>query len=112
MLCILCGQEHMSYHDMLKECQSENWLPVLVMRINDKTILPMFENERFAARFIKRNLPKKWTTGVIAITPQDAERMNEKGWEAIKFTFPRKVKNIVKFDVEVIECNDVIVQRA
>ena len=111
MLCILCGQGHMSYQDMLKECQSENWLPVLVMRMNGQTILPMFPNERLAAGFIRRNLPKEWTTGVIAITSEDADQMDEKGWKAIEFTFPRKVKDIVEFDVEVIECKDVAVQR-
>lgn len=115
-LAILCGHGHMNYNDMVKECQEENWLPVLVLRTKDMPadsppIVPIFQSEQVAAGFIRRNLPKDWLCGTIKITLRDASWMDDKGWRALEFTFPRKMKDVVNFDVEVLECTDVCLQR-
>jgi hypothetical protein len=34
---------------------------------------------------------------------RDAEWMDERGWEAIKFEYPRILKDIIEFDVEILE---------
>jgi hypothetical protein len=56
-----------------------------------------------AEQFVKRNIPKKWISGVVNITTEDAVAMDEKGWEAIIYEFPRKLVDIVEFDIEVFE---------
>ena len=102
--CILCAQNYMTYQDMVKECTKEKWLPVLVMRAAEDTpIVPVFDNIETANKFIKRNLPKDWLCGTIPMSLRDATWMDEHGWKAIKFSFPRRLTDVVKFDVEILE---------
>ena len=104
MYVILCGQDHMSYSDMAKECSTGKWLPILVMRTGEEsTIVPVFESVNTAIGFIRRNLPKDWICGTVPLRMRDAEWMDEHHWKAIKFDFPRKLKDIVEFDVEILE---------
>jgi hypothetical protein len=95
----------MTAKEIKEECISGKWLPILVMRTNseDNPIVPMFDSVSVVSKFIKRNLPPNWLCGIVDLCPQDAQWMDSKGWKAIKFDYPRKMKDIVDFDVEIIE---------
>ncbi len=111
IFCILCGHGHMSYNDMIKECKKENWLPILVIRTEEGPVVPLFTSEKIATQFIRRNLSKSWTCGVVVMTLRDAEWMDKNGWRALEFSFPKKLKDVVEFDVEILECEKVSFQR-
>ncbi|MCK9557761.1 MAG: hypothetical protein M0R50_06940 [Candidatus Cloacimonetes bacterium] len=95
----------MTLKELKDECTSGKWLPILVMRANDngKPILPMFDTASLAAKFCKRNLPPNWLCGIVDLRLRDAQWMDDNGWKAIKFDYPRKLSDIVEFDVEVVE---------
>ena len=98
----------MSFRDILKECKEQNWIPILVMRSGDETIVPLFNFASIAHKFAKRNLPKKWFSsgrlGSMQVTPDDEELMKAKGWTLLPMTFPRKMD--YEFDIEVWEYSD------
>jgi hypothetical protein len=100
---IVCAQNEMSYQDVAKECTQEKWVPLLVMRADDDLIIPLFEDVRIAKQFAKRNLPESWLSGVVNITEDDAAFIDAKGWNHVLYNYPRKVKDIVKFDIEILE---------
>ena len=94
----------MTSRDLKAECISGKWLPILVYSNGDGIpIVPLFETVAMAAKFSKRNLPKTWLCGVLNLHKRDAEWMDSKGWRACKFDYPRKLKDVVKFDVEILE---------
>ena len=105
----------MTVTDVQKECVFEKWVPLMVMRMNDKVILPCFRHTDVARRFIERNLPKGTVCGVVNLTIRDAEWIDEKGWSPAVYDFPRKLTDVVEFDVEILEYDsdhEVIVQGA
>jgi hypothetical protein len=93
--------------ELKKECTVEKWLPILIIRTagDDTPIIPLFDRMDLASRFVERNLPPKWICGVLNLQPSDAELIDSKGWKAIKYDYPRKIKDVVKFDVEIIDLN-------
>jgi hypothetical protein len=93
----------MTKKEFREECSSGKWLPILVMRTEEKIIVPIFDTALMAGQFVKRNLPQNWLCGVVDLQVKDAQLMDDRGWEAIKFTFPRKLKDVVDFDVEILE---------
>ena len=115
--CILCAQNYMTYNDMVNECTTEKWLPVLIMRAGDNPnpIMPVFDDKETATKFIKRNLPEDWLCGTMPLSLKNANWMDERGWKAIRFSFPRKLKDVVKFDVEILEFeknHNIVLKRA
>lgn len=102
--CLFCTQGHMTAREVKDECTEGKWLPILVMRSNeDAPIVPIFDSIRVANGFVKRNLPSNWVCGVVNMQIKDAQLMDQRGWRAIKFDFPRKLKDVVQFDVEILE---------
>ena len=95
----------MNNRELKEECSSGKWLPVLVIRTekDGSPIIPLFDSVQVAARFAKRNLPKGWLCGTVNMRLKDAQWMDQKGWRAIKFDYPRKLVDIVGFDVEILE---------
>lgn len=104
--CIIYAQNEMSYREILKECKNEKWVPILVTRVDEKTFVPLFTSLQTAIQFIKRNLPKGSLVGTMDITEDDARFIDEKGWEPVVYEWPKKVKDIAKFDIEVMEHQD------
>jgi hypothetical protein len=101
---LFCAQNHMTIKELKEECTAGKWLPMLIMQADDNSpIIPIFDTVDIAVRFAKKNLPKEWVCGIVDIKLRDAKWMDEKGWKAIKFTYPRKLKDIVKFNVEILE---------
>ena len=103
--CIWCGHGCMSKGEIIKECSEDAMLPILIMRTPDEVIVPLFNNPQIAKQFIKRNLPSDWQCGLVQITLSEAQLMDDKGWKAIVFTFPRKLKDVVEFNIEIFDCN-------
>lgn len=104
MYAVLCTQGEMTAKELLKECPENKFAPVLVMRNEEGTIVPVFKSEDMAARFTKRNLPKEWGIfGAIPLTIRDCEWMEEKQWKFCLLTFPRKLVDVVEFDIEILE---------
>lgn len=101
--CLFCTQGHMTLKEFKQECLAGRWLPILVMRANNEIIVPIFDTASIAGKFVARNLPSNWECGVIAMQIRDAQMMDERGWKAIKFVFPRKLKDLVDFDIEILE---------
>ena len=103
--CLFCTQGYMSTKEFKEECTAGKWLPILVMRVGDNAepIMPMFDSAEIAAKFVKRNLPKGWVCGTVNLRLKDAHWMDNRGWKAIKYDYPKLLKDVVKFDVEIIE---------
>ena len=95
----------MNSKELKEECTAGKWLPILVMRTDEgaKPIVPMFDSAKVAAKFVKRNLPRGWLCGTVNMRLKDAQWMDDNGWKAIKFDYPRIMKDIVEFDIEIFE---------
>ena len=107
MYCIACTHGEMSCRDVLVECTAGKWVPILVMRPDDgPPVVPCFQSIDVARNFARRNLPKNWLCGVVNLRLGDAEWIEGKGWEVVVYGFPRKLKDVVPFDIEVLEYDE------
>jgi hypothetical protein len=108
MICgVLCTQGEMSLGEVLRECRNDCWVPLLVMRPDEgPPVVPVFPLEETARDFARRNLPKKWVHGAVALTDRDLEWMDSKGWDVVRYDFPRKLKDVVEFDIEILEFDE------
>jgi len=95
----------MSAQEVKAECGVEKWLPILVMRSEKEPgpVVPVFDSPHVAAKFARRNLPSNWLCGIIDLRRRDAEWMDSRGWRAKKLDYPRKLKDVVDFDIEILE---------
>ena len=95
----------MSTRDIVNECFADSWAPVLVIRDNGKTCVPVLKTHPHAIRFGQRNLPKDQLFGTLILTTEDAVKL-EKEFTAKGFTFvlldhPKKMSGTP--DVEIYE---------
>ena len=73
MYCIVYTHGDMCYRDVLIECTTGKWVPILVMRPDDGTpVVPCFQSIDVARNFAGRNLPRSWLCGVVNLTMRDA----------------------------------------
>jgi len=95
----------MSAREIKAECSVEKWLPILVMRSEKEPgpVVPVFDSRDIARKFAKRNLPSNWLCGTVVLRRRDAEWMDNHGWHAKKLDYPRKLTDVVKFDIEILE---------
>lgn len=95
----------MNLEELRKECQVENWAPILVLRTEDGIIVPMFRDPQVCLNFIKRNAPKGQMVGVMGMSEVDTKRFTDKGWKIDWHTYPKLYTNRPGFEiaVEVIE---------
>lgn len=104
MFAVLCTQGEMTAFQVLKECRKDKFAPILVMRNEGESVVPLFPSQKVAARFVDRNLPKEWgVTGAVQVTEQDLEFLEGKGHRFCLLNFPRKLTDIVEFDIEILE---------
>ena len=96
----------MSVRDVVAECVPGKWVPLLVMRHEGKVILPLFTETSVARRFVERNVGRKWISGTVNVTLEDAKWIDDKGWAPAVYEFPRRLKEAVEFDVEILEYED------
>ena len=103
MFFIFNSDGQLKLRDVYNECQKEKWVPILVYRQDGKTYVPAFSNEDAIKKFVRRNGPKDQLWGGVTLTQEDMDAMLAKGWIIEEYSFPRKIKDRVEFDVEVIE---------
>jgi len=101
----LTTNNEMSVAEVVRECHSENWAPVIVMKIEDRTIVPFFKQHDTAMKFIFRNFGKKVrpTSGTIGLNEEHFEIFTNKGWEIEIWDFPRKIATLEIGIVEIPE---------
>tara|TARA_Y100001934_G_C12066497_1_gene637958 strand:- start:213 stop:569 length:357 start_codon:yes stop_codon:yes gene_type:complete len=103
---IIFNDGNLSMSDFKKECQEESWLPLTVIRQEDKTMVPIFRNPETAHKFMKRNFNvREVLTGLLALTEEDITNAKDKGWEILELKWPNKYKDRAghKIDVEIFE---------
>ena len=106
MFFIFNGDGQLTLHDIYRECQKERWVPILVYQKDGVTMVPAFNSESVAKNFVRRNMPPAGMWGGVVLTDEDMDAMRERGWVIEEFSYPRKMKDLVTFEVEVIELNE------
>ena len=87
----------------LRQCRDEKWIPIATIKTEETIIVPCFSSLKVARDFTKRNIPRKWQGGVIALSDAEIKWMNDKGWHLAHLDFPRLVKDVEGFGYEVLE---------
>lgn len=101
----------MGVKDVIAECHTQGWMPLLVFRPHDKnqpTLIPALKTREHAMQFGRRNLPKDQLFGAAILTPDDVANIQkawvlERGWQIEVMDHPRLLKDLGTFDVEVYE---------
>lgn len=91
MISIICTDGQMNIGEIEKECVKGKWIPLLVLKEENKTILPVFNLQDVARKFVQRNLPKSWNHGCVLLSDSDIEVILKKGWIIEGFNFPRRL---------------------
>jgi hypothetical protein len=100
---VLCPDGCLTYDDM-KMCQEEKWVPIAVIKKEGKVTVPCFHDPELARKFGKRNYPKDWLAGVIALSLAEIKWMLEvKGWVLQVYTYPNLCKDLEGFGYEILE---------
>lgn len=99
---------HMSVQQIQYELKADKVCPLLVYEFEGETIIPLFVSKKVCHDFLKRNLPREWISGAVDLTPEDLEVLCEQDHlKARKFEWPRKIKDLVIFNVHIHEFVDV-----
>ena len=95
----------MTLDEILAECQTENWPPVLILRTPQGIVVPLFRDHRVCVDFIKRNVPKDQMVGIINLSEEKAELFTSKGWKIDWHDFPKSYVSRpgYEIDLDVIE---------
>lgn len=97
-----CGE--MSFYEMSREFPKERVCPVVVLDDGEKKTVLLFFNQKIAKDFARRNLPKEWLKGVLQADEEDLAMVKSKGWDTMKFLFPRRIRETEgQLTVEVID---------
>lgn len=95
----------MNTSDVVNECRSGSWAPVLIFRDGQTTHVPVLNTQAHAVRFAQRNLPKDQLFGMLVLTAEDVVKLekefNEKGFTFVFLDHPKKMTG--KPDVEIYE---------
>jgi len=93
MMAILCTDGQLEVNDVIKECVSQKWIPILTYRYknSEEIYVPIFSIQDTAKDFIKRNLPKKWLKACICLSDNEIETIKSFNWNLEHFSFPRKI---------------------
>lgn len=93
----------MKLHELV-ELRDGKVCPLLVYEYQDETIVPIFSTAQVCFQFCRRNLPDDWVRGFVKLTPKDIEKLAH--FSAKVFNWPRKIKDVVKFNVHIHEFED------
>lgn len=103
MLVAFCTEGHMNSFEIKNECGKEGWIPLVVLKSNEKIIIPHFPSNEICRKFCLRNFPKQWLCGGVDLSQEDISLIKEKGWEFEEFNFPRLIKNLYDISIEIHE---------
>lgn len=95
MFALIYTDGQLKLNDIIKECINQKWIPLMIYRDIIKSVvhIPLFNCESVAKSFMKRNLPKSWSHGTIALCNNDLVSLSTKGWILQNFEFPNKIKD-------------------
>ncbi len=99
---VLCPDGCMTYDDM-HMCKTEKWVPIAVLKHGDDVTVPCFDKAETALKFGRRNFPKDWLAGVIALTLGEIKWVIAKGWKMEVLNYPKLFKDLPEFTYEVLE---------
>jgi len=99
MIAIICTDGQLSHKDIQRECIKQKWIPLLTLKSQEKTILPVFNLADIAYKFVVRNLPKEWKHGCVHLTNDDIATIIKKNWTIQPMDFPRKIKDNPEFEM-------------
>ena len=97
-------KDDMSFKEVKDECSS-GWIPLLVYEFEGRKIIPVFKDINICRDFLKRNMPKGWLYGAVELNKSDIESIAER--ECKFFDWPNKIKDLVEFDIDIIETDGV-----
>ena len=107
MIAILCTDGQMKLEEVRNECQPGKWVPLFIYTVAGESFptIPLFHDEKTAKAFIKRNLPKDWLHGGVALTERDIQWMKDKGWQIREMSYPNRMTDLknIKFGFEILE---------
>lgn len=98
---VIYPTEDVTLKDLQTECQKENWAPVLVLRHEGKTFVPMFRRAEVCQAFIKRNLPEGVMCGVMGASEVDTKTYTDKGWIIEWLDYPKLFTSRPGWSIEV-----------
>lgn len=97
---IIYNDGNLSLQDFKLECQKEGWIPILVLREQNKSItVPLFTDFDIAHNFMRRNIDKTVISGLINLIDQDINKIKEKGWEIKFMNWPSKFTNSPTYEI-------------
>jgi hypothetical protein len=102
----------MTMKEILAECQSNGWIPILHFRSKDgKVTVPCFRDQETAMKFARRNLPKKQIFGSTNLPEDDMNKLKRewiegKGWNLELMNFPKSIKDRSEINVEIFEYSE------
>jgi len=99
---IFCPDGALSFDDM-EQCQREKWVPIATLTVDNKIHALIFNDPKIAQTFIRRNYPKNWIRGLIALSNKELQWMQGKGWEIKCMTYPNILKDTAGFGFEILE---------
>lgn len=95
----------MSLKNVVDECQKDSWVPILVFREGDKTVIPVLDTQEKAIRFAQRNLAKNQLFGTVILTEDDSNKIRQefssKGFVFESLDHPKRMRG--RADVEIYE---------
>lgn len=95
----------MNLKNILDECQKGSWVPILVFRDEEKTLVPVLDTQEKAIRFAQRNLAKNQLFGTVILTEEDSKKIRQEfSSKGLIFEFldhPRRMRG--RADVEIYE---------
>lgn len=93
MMAILCSDGQLALNDIIKECITQKWVPLLTYqdKKTENIYVPIFSIQDTAKNFIKRNLPKNWIKACICLSDQEIKTINSLNYKIEHFSFPRKI---------------------
>ena len=99
---VFCPDGCLKLADM-PQCKNEKWVPIASLKQGEQVNVFCFTDAETARKFGKRNYPKDWTKGVIALSKLEVEWIVAKGWKFMLLNFPRLFKDIEGFGYEILE---------
>ena len=96
----------MNVGEVREECRTNKFAPLLIYEFEGKVTLPYFTSVRVCKEFCRRNLPKKWLSGAIYCTDDDLKTLADHDMQLKEFSWPKKIKNLVSWDVHIHEFDD------
>lgn len=95
----------LDFSEMKNEAQKENWAPILVLRHQGQTIVPVFRDMGVCHDFMRRNVLGKQLKAIVGMSEVDLKRFTDRGFKLDWHDFPKRYVDRPGYEVslEVVE---------